>query len=149
MKTIIGIDPGAHGGIAVLYSDNNIYIYDMPSTPKDILEFFDEFRGKDCYAILEDVGHGMPGQSSSATAKFARHNGHLEMALLACGIPTRKVIPSKWMRSLGIGSSSGLSKKDWKNKLKAKAQELFPCTKMTLATCDAALIAYYGKTNDR
>lgn len=147
-KTIIvGIDPSAtHGGIAVLNSDGEVLsLVTMPPTPEDIYMFFRDISG-DARAYLEDVGHGIPGQSSAATAKFARHCGHLEMALLAAGIPTTTVTPQKWMRPYQLGSSKNLTKTEWKNKLKAKAQQLFPSLgkKLTLANCDALLIAYYG-----
>lgn len=149
MKYIIGIDPGEHGGIAVLDSAHKVIeVVKMPETPMDILYFFRKYAsyGDDVVAYLENVGHGMPGQSSSATANFARHNGHLEMALLALGISTVKVTPPKWLKMYQLGKSSDYEKSEWKRRLKAKAQELFPnLGKMvTLLTCDALLIALYG-----
>ena len=144
----IGIDPGNHGGIAVVDSTGKVIdIVKMPETPKDILDYLQSLMGADIalYCVLEDVGHGLPGQSSSATAKFARHNGHLDMALLALGIPTNTATPQKWMKTYSLGKSSGHSKTEWKNILKAKAQQLFPNEKLTLATCDALLIAEYAR----
>ena len=88
MTTIIGIDPGNAGGVAVLRGPN-IETHNMPETFPDIYNLFASLKdGADTLAVLEDVGHGMPGQSSKATAVFARHNGHLEMALYALGIRT-------------------------------------------------------------
>ena len=87
-RYVIGIDPGLSGGIAVLDSDGKIIDYtSMPQTPQDILEYLSQFKS-DSRCVIEDVGHGMPNQSSKATATFARHNGHLEMALIALQIPT-------------------------------------------------------------
>lgn len=149
----IGIDPGAHGGIAVVNSEGRVIdIIKMPETPKDILDYLQSLTGADItlQCVLEDVGHGLPGQSSSATAKFARHNGHLDMALLALGIPTTTATPQKWMKTYQLGKSSNHSKVEWKNMLKAKAQQLFPNEKLTLATCDALLIAEYcRRTNNK
>lgn len=144
----IGIDPGNHGGIAVVDSTGKVIdIVKMPETPKDILDYLQSLMGADIalHCVLEDVGHGLPGQSSSATAKFARHNGHLDMALLALGIPTTAATPQKWMKTYSLGKSSGHAKTEWKNILKAKAQQLFPNEKLTLATCDALLIAEYAR----
>lgn len=146
-KFVIGIDPGASGGIAVLNDTHRVVeVVNMPDTPLDILEFLRRYDPSDTVVYLEDVGKGMPGQSSSATAKFARHNGHLEMALLALQIPAVKVLPSRWERTYGLGSSSAYAKDEWKRRLKMKAQELFPDLgkKVTLKTCDALLIALYG-----
>lgn len=146
-KFVIGIDPGFVGGIAVLDEAYRVVeVTSMPETPMDILDVLRQYTGCDAVAYLEDVGKGMPGQSSSATAKFARHNGHLEMALLALGISTVKVTPQKWEKTYQLGKSSDYTKGEWKNRLKARAQELFPNLgkKVTLKTCDALLIALYG-----
>jgi len=146
MKHVIGIDPGLNGGIAVIDESHRVVeVVSMPQTPMDILDFFRKYE-KDSVAYMEDVGRGMPGQSSKATATFARHNGHLEMALLALGIRTFKMTPQKWEKMYQLGKSSEYSKNEWKNRLKAKAQELFPDLgkKVTLKTCDALLIALYG-----
>lgn len=148
VKLFIGIDPGQSGGIAVLNKNGGVEsVSTMPETPHDILEWLEEYSGHDCVCALEDVGHGMPGQSSKATATFARHNGHLEMALLALSIRTEKVTPQKWQKIYQLGSSKGIDKRVWKNKLKAKAQQLFPSLgkRITLSTCDALLLAEYAR----
>ena len=146
----IGIDPGLSGGIAILNQDGSVKeVVAMPDTPRDIYEFLFSYK-EDSRCVLEDVGHGMPGQSSKATATFARHNGHLEMALLALGIPTEKVTPQKWIKVYQLKKKKEQDKNEWKNVLKAKAQSLFPQLgkKVTLKTCDALLIAEYAsRTN--
>lgn len=143
----IGIDPGLSGGIAILNQDGSVKdVVAMPDTPRDIYEFLLSYK-EDSRCVLEDVGHGMPGQSSKATATFARHNGHLEMALLALGIPTEKVTPQKWIKVYQLKKKKEQDKNEWKNVLKAKAQSLFPQLgkKVTLKTCDALLIAEYAR----
>lgn len=150
MRTYIGIDPGQNGGIAVLAGEE-VETFKMPAIYPDIYLLFCELVTTygSITAILEDVGQGMPGQSSSATAKFARHMGHLEMALLAVGVRTEMVKPQKWQKifSNTIGNSRGLEKRDWKNRLKAEAQRLFPGQSVTLWSADALLIAEYGRRN--
>lgn len=155
MRYVIGIDPGANGGIAVLDEHGGVVeVLKMPETPQDILFFLDRYKtfvddgyGAHSVCYMEQVGQGMPGQSSSATAKFARHCGHLEMALIALNIPTHTVTPQKWEKGFQLGKSKGLPKTVWKNKLKSKAQQLFPQLgkKITLATSDALLLAEYGR----
>ena len=144
-KAIIGIDPGVSGGIAVL-KGSQLKVYNMPETYPDIYNLLASLKGENIVAVLEDVGHGIPGQSSKATAVFARHNGHLEMALYALGIRTIKVTPQKWQRyySNSLGKSSQHEKREWKNMLKGLAQQMFPSEKVTLKTADAILIANYG-----
>lgn len=141
-----------NGGIAVLGEDGEaVDVRNMPDTPADILEYLGHYQAFPCVCVLEDVGQGMPGQSSSATAKFARHNGHLEMALLALGIKTVKARPQKWEKTYALGKSSSYEKAEWKRKLKECAQQLFPKLgkKVTLKTCDALLIAEYCRRNFR
>lgn len=153
-KLVIGIDPGLSGGISVLDMDGSVVeIRKMPDTPQDILECLrrysgSTFFGNDVVCYIEKVGLGMPGQSSKATATFARHNGHLEMALLSLGIKTNDVTPNKWEKYYQLGKSTGCSKTEWKNKLKAKAQQLFPKEKVTLAVSDSLLIAEYGRKQE-
>ena len=56
------------------------------------------------------------------------------------------VKPQKWQKyfSNTLGKSSDYEKREWKNRLKALAQRLFPQEKVTLDTADAILISYYG-----
>lgn len=153
-KFVLGVDPGKLGGFAVLDMEGNVIdIHKMPETPQDILEYLRRFCrtelfGNDYVCYMERVGTGMPGQSSKATATFARHNGHLEMALLALGIKTNEVTPAKWMKYYQLGKSSDYSKTEWKNRLKGKAQQLFPNENVTLAIADALLIAEYGRKQE-
>lgn len=157
-RVILSIDPGASGAIAWVGSNGKPVVENMPETPMDILSLLKEIvcegksvgEGCDAVCYIEDVGYGMPNQSSKATASFARHNGHLEMALLALGIKAVKVLPSKWQKTLGIGTSKGCAdKREWKNKLKAKCQELYPDKKVTLANADALLILDYAINNEK
>ena len=148
----MGIDPGFSGGIAIL-KDGDIKTYNMPEEYTDVydllLEIKEEHENDDIVAVMENVGHGMPGQSSKATASFARHNGHIEMALYALCIRTDKVTPQKWQKyfsnSIGSAPTGNKEKKEWKNKLKSLAAQMYPAAKPTLYTADAILLADYGK----
>lgn len=150
-KVIIGIDPGANGGIAVGHDDGRlIAVAPMPATPKDLLDCLAEIHDDtskeygEIEAYLEKV-QGMPGQGGMAMFTFGKGFGHLEMALLALNIKTNEVTPQKWQKHFQLGSSTKCaSKTEWKNKLKAKAQQLFPNEKVTLKTADALLIYQYG-----
>lgn len=146
MKRTIGIDPGKHGGIAVIDESGGVVeVAKMPDTPQDLLELLERYKdGTVC--VLERVG-GMPGNAANAMFNFGKGYGHLQMALLALHIPTVDVTPNKWEKHYQLGSSGKYTKTEWKNRLKAKAQQLFPHLgkKITLATCDALLIAEYGR----
>lgn len=163
MKYVIGIDPGKNGGIAMLDQDGQpIEVVNMPETPKDLLDCLSNLlmvggamsdnASFVCY--IEKVG-GIPGQGASSAFSFGKGCGHLEMALLALKLSTNEVTPQKWQKGYQVGSSSitkssAAEKKEHKNKLKAKSQSLFPQLgkKITNATCDALLIAEYGRKQE-
>lgn len=144
-ETIIAIDPGKNGGFAI-YDKGDIRTVKMPETPMDI---FDELNNisKPAKCYLEIV-HGMPGQSGPASFVFGKGYGWLEMALLTLGIPTETVTPQKWTKTLGLGTkSSCASPTEWKNKLKAKAQQLYPYINVTLWNADSLLILHYAQNS--
>ncbi|NDA10096.1 MAG: hypothetical protein EBZ07_04525, partial [Verrucomicrobia bacterium] len=57
------------------------------------------------------------------------------------------VRPQKWQSFLSLGTSDG-NKTKWKNKLKAKAQNLYPDLDVTLAISDALLLLEYGRKTE-
>lgn len=142
-KTVIGIDPGKNGGIAIC-DGKECRCVKMPSTPSDLLCFLQEAGSAgNCVAYLEKVG-GMPGQGASASFVFGENYGHITLALLASKIPTEVVSPQRWQNFLNLRGKKGESKTDHKNRMKARAQQLFPSEKVTLWSADALLIAHYG-----
>lgn len=152
-----GVDPGSNGGIAYIdQNENSVESVKMPATMQDIYDellsrtLVEGFDKNNVTVILEDVGQGMPGQSSKATATFAEHVGCLKMALYALGLKTVLVKPQKWQKEYSgtIGNGKGLSKTEWKNKLKGLAQSLFPSMKVTLWSADDLLMAEYGRRNN-
>ena len=145
----MGIDPGMQGGLVWLDSDGNLLeCQKMPPTPQDILTALGSYNPENVVCFIEKVGFGMPGQSSKATATFARHCDQLEMALLAKGISTVEVTPAKWQKHFNLSGKKGESKTSHKNRIKAWAQQRFPQQKkITLAVSDAIAIAVYGYEN--
>lgn len=144
-KCILSCDPGTNGAFAIITASGKSLTHKMPDTPKDLFELLKSIKNEyevDC--ILEKVG-GLPGMGGSPMFNFGQGYGHIEMALIALEIPTTTVSPQKWQKSLLIGTKSKQSTTEWKNKLKGKAQQLFPYLKVTLGNADALLIAYYYK----
>lgn len=174
MKTIIAIDPGASGGIAVRYGDGTVDARKVPDTPKDTYDFLAAIQAGalDCgvRAYMEEVsGYAGNSHPGSFMFRFGQTYGNLEGFLIALGIPFELVRPQKWMKALGIppigiqrGDYKGLSAEDaakkrkhitqtnnrlkaaHKNRLKERAQRLFPQIKVTLANADALLLLEYG-----
>lgn len=144
-RLYLGIDPGQSGGIAIVDQLGNCTsLVKMPETEQDILwaiPFGDEIT----FGMIEKV-HALPKQGVSSTFKFGMGYGGLRMALVALAIRFDEVTPMKWQKALGVvprDVKGGESKNDHKNKLLAKAQQLFPNTKITRHTADSLLIAEY------
>lgn len=141
-RTIIGIDPGANGGIAWI-TDSKACVEKMPDTLQDLWELVVSISleagtgGTGIKSYLESVSSS-PQMGVVSSFSFGRGYGNLEMALTAAGIPFERVRPQVWQKALGC-----MTKGD-KNVSKRKAQELFPDRKITHATADALLIAHYG-----
>lgn len=143
---VLGIDPGASGGLAVARSSLDVLqAAKMPETDGDLWAWVHGARK--CWepdlCILEKV-HSMPGQGVSSSFKFGQSYGSLRMAVIAAGIPLEEVTPRKWQPAIGVRPIKGETKTAHKNRLKARAQELFPGLKITHATADALLLAVYG-----
>jgi hypothetical protein len=98
------------------------------------------------FGVLEKV-HSMPGQGVSSTFKFGQNFGFVRACMYMSGIPFELDTPQKWMKFYGMKKKKEESKTDWKNRLKAKAQQLYPNIKITNDMSDAMLIARYCKFN--
>ena len=145
---IVGVDPGASGGLAVIFPDGTVVT--EPFRGLTLLGMYHVFqdlrvdcseRGLLMRAAIEEV-HAMPKQGVASTFAFGRSFGHLEALMLAAGIAFERVQPRAWQGDLGLlRRNRDESKTAKKNRHKALAQELFPGVKVTHATADALLIA--------
>jgi crossover junction endodeoxyribonuclease RuvC len=141
----MGIDPGKSGSIVVL-SGSRIYTISLKETERDIWEFIQvmSMPSGNVRAYLEKVSP-MPKEGVSSVFKFGQSYGMLRGFLIASCIPFEWVTPATWCKAFGLKKSKNETKVEWKNKHKAKAQELFPKEKITHALADALLIAEYGR----
>lgn len=142
MQVLIAIDPGKKGGIAVRDAKGRVYADDMPDTLADLWSEINALNllpneigsQETMCAYIEDVGYHVAGNNASASATFARHVGHIEMALTAARISWQSVRPQKWMKSLGALPKE---KADRKRKIKELMQRRYPFVKVTLQNADA------------
>lgn len=160
----IGIDPGAKGGIASILVTTSgtevVKAFPMPDTEREVWHIVWNLKNAasptprnistfKIRALIEQVqgyvGKGANNegkQPGSSAFKFGMSYGGLRMALVAASIPFEKVPPATWQSALEIPPRGDKSKSQHKNVLKARAQELFPNIKVTLATADALLLAH-------
>lgn len=157
-NVFIGVDPGASGGIAVILGahveDQTVEVQAIGNlTIHQLWQQFDALGQTDCVAVLEQVGGFIPKTSAgyeggsyargSHMFTFGSWYGRLQMALTGAGIPYQQIVPRVWQRALGMKRDKGETDSKWKGRLKAKALELYPRVKVTLATADALLMAEY------
>jgi Holliday junction resolvasome RuvABC endonuclease subunit len=129
----LGVDVGVSGGLALLDEAGAVvWAVKMPATDADLFALLphDELT----VAVLEKV-HSSPQMGVTSAFTFGAGYGRCRMALAAAHIPFDELTPQVWQRKLG-----GLSGGD-KHLLKARAQQLYPAVKITLATADALLLA--------
>lgn len=159
---VIGIDPGAGGAIATLWSDPLISdataasIVDTPTvevtrgkrTVREVdpsalaLLLRDSVPMKDeAHIFIERVG-AMPGQGVASMFAFGRAAGIVEGVVAALGFPYTFVPPNAWTLFCGVrgGKDGSLS----------RARQLYPQMVPFLSRAkddgraDALLIAHYG-----
>ena len=142
MPLIIACDPGVNGGFA--WTDSESFeTAPMPPTDSDVCAFIAHLatKAKDVDLWLEEpplfAGKNIPG---SAIGKLMWNCGVIYGAAYACGFRIRRVRPAVWMKAHPVGTKGDLTTTAWKNKLKGRAQEVFPTVDVTLKNADALLI---------
>ena len=146
---IIGIDPGKSGGVAVI-SEDKINLANTPEEPIGMANVISSalnsayIDNERLTTYIENV-HAFPTDARSSAFKFGMNYGMWLGILGAYKIEVKKVSPYKWMEPY---KPLPKIKQERKSKLKEIAQGLCPDIRVTLKTCDAFLIALYGKNNE-
>lgn len=151
--SIIAIDPGNTGAIAVLTDDGQLIdVWDMPVVDKRISgalvrHILQPLARTATVCVIEDV-HAMPGQGVTSMFTFGRGLGVVEGVALGASIPVRYVSPAKWKKALGLSKDKGVSRR--------RAIETWPALSPQFARvkddgrAEAALIGHYwAKFGDR
>lgn len=144
----VAIDPGASGGIVWEIPGFQTGAENLPENPAELVQLLDSIqKDGDVRVYLEEVGGYIGGKTmpGSHAFNFGRGFGQILGVCAALGIPVELVKPGKWQKALGLGTSAGLTKTQWKNKLKLKASQLYPNTAVTLKVADALLILHAAK----
>lgn len=144
----IGIDPGKSGGLVTLDCDGLVLsMTKMLPTEQDLWNWFQEqSEWTNLHALIEFINPGFKGTNKSSMSKLYGNYMQLRGFLIASSIPFDHVMTAKWRKGLGIPPRTKTqTETQWKNQLKAKAQQLFPQEKVTLWSADALLIAEYNR----
>lgn len=110
MRTILGIDIGAQGALALLDENGSLLeVADMPilrDGPKNRPSVNGALlapivrRWQPSHAFVEFVD-ARPGEGAVGAFAFGRSRGAPEGALGACGVPATTIAPASWTRALG------------------------------------------------
>lgn len=141
---LVAVDPGVSGAIVTYQQHLGLSSYNMPGTDWEVCKLVANIStqaGKVVLYLEEPplyAGKNIPG---SAIGKLMWNTGVLYGAAVACGWEVHRVRPAIWQKAHPVGTKGDLSTTAWKNKLKARAGELFGSDiKVTLANADALLI---------
>lgn len=141
--TIIGIDPGRNGGIAV--QDEGVF-----KMPKDTLQVGEMLKGYNRPLVFlekisirpDDMTFGKASRVQKMLADYERLKGGLEV----CGIPYVMVHPMTWQKGAGVRLQGVHEEKAArKRRYKQAAERLYPNIKVALWNADALLILRFGE----
>lgn len=147
MKYYIGLDLGSNGGVVVLNETGTVTeVFKNPDNVPEWVEKLSKYKDEHCFCITEKV-HSQPINGGKANFTFGKTVGITLTTFEILKIPFQEVTPQSWMKTYMMKKEKGETVTSWKNRLKNKAQQLFPKEKVTLWSADAFLIAEYCRRN--
>ena len=154
INAVMGIDPGAQGGIAVYIDGMNVKRHKMTRDNEELRDLLLYYRKNyNCLAFLEklclrpddvsvEVGKKNMGKAFRIQKMLANFE-HLKAVLEIIGMPYVLVHPMSWQSRLGL-RIKGEDKKERKARYKEQAEKLYGGN-VTLWNADALLIMHFGR----
>lgn len=146
---IIGIDPGANGGIAT-YADGGASVFKMPRQLSDLKDYFVYIRNNYTPIVfieklsLQGRDYGVSGMGKIIRLQRMLQNyEQLKAIVSVCNIDYAQVAPLTWQSRLKL-RIKGEEKPQRKARYKIEASKRYPALKSTLWSCDAILIMQFG-----
>lgn len=158
ITAVIGIDPGANGGIAVFIPGDHPKVVKMPKDVTELADFLQYYAATykpivflEKLSVRPDDVEIMPdGQPNMGKMyriqKLMGNYEHLRALIESSGIPYVMVHALKWQSTLKL-RVKGLKeeKAERKRRYAEKAAQLYPTVKITLWNSDAILIMHFGR----
>ena len=162
---IVGIDPGAGGGIAI-HDGTVATCAPLEAGPRWLYNLLMEKKaaGGDFIVLIEKVGlHLAEMKSDQNSAEGAQISGKSSPAIIfrlqtmiassvqaytvvqLCGLPVCWVQPRSWQAFLGLGRIPGESDTQRKGRYRAYAAQTYPGLHVTLKTQDAVCLMEFGR----
>lgn len=158
VNCVIGIDPGANGGIAVFVPGAKVKTVKMFKENADLADFLCYY--KENYAPIvfleklsvrpDDVAVGPDGKPNMGKVyriqQMMANYEHLKAIIETAGIPYAMVHPASWQTKLKLRIQGQKEEKaDRKRRYQKIAGEYYPDAKVTLWNADALLIMHFGR----
>lgn len=147
VKTIIGIDPGKSGGLAIYSSFmQKPQVVKMPKTPVLLKEVLSNYVDTNLVVYIEKVsrwrGDEQTGGKAFGIDKMLANYTELLTVMQLLSITYIEVLPRTWRKALNLPKINVYKQR--KDSNKKHAQYLFPAIKATLWNCDCLLILNYA-----
>ena len=147
---IIGIDPGAGGGIAVWRPNKKTEVIKMPKDILRLKEYLEYMNGICNPLVFIEKVQLRPDDVADNPGKVYRIQQMLNAfqslkdCVSFCGIPFVLVHPQKWQNELKL-KLKGEEKPERKKRYQRAAQSYYPEISVTLWNADALLILHFGR----
>lgn len=158
INCVIGVDPGAGGGLSVFIPGTIVKTVKMPKELSDLRDFFSYYaenykpivfleklsvRPDD---IQADGGKTNMGKLYRVQKMMANYE-HLKALIETSGVPYVLTHPMTWQTKLQLRGRNGYveAKADRKRRYQEKAGSLYPGVKTTLWNSDAILLMHFGR----
>lgn len=152
---IIGIDPGAGGGLSFFSKTKTPEAVKMPSSRKEIFEFLSSLKqhsernNEKVLVFIEKVNlyrgdDETPGKSFGIM-KLLGNFETLQTCFEILEMPFVLVPAVTWQTTLNLKGRKGESKQERKKRYSEFARAYFPENKITLQTADAYCLLIFGK----
>lgn len=158
INCVIGIDPGANGGLAVFIPGNEVKVVKMPKDLMDLRDFFAYYAETYKPIIFlekltvrpDDITPDASGKANMGKLyriqRMMANFEHLKALIETAGIPYVLVHPLSWQTKLKLRVKGQKEEKaERKKRYQEKAQSLYPQVKVTLWNADALLIMHFGR----
>lgn len=154
---VIGIDPGAAGGLAVFLPGQNPKVVKMPNDIRELADFF-AYYAENYKPIIfleklsvrpDDVA--VQGDKASMgklyrIQKMLANFEHLKALIETAGIPYVQCHPMTWQTKLKLRERGAHEEKAARKKrYAAHAAKLYPGVKVALWNSDALLLMHFGR----
>ena len=158
-KWYLGVDPGTEGAASLIDGSSGVETIRLSTSDRDLWGWLAERRERIAFAMLEQIDprptmvfdHELKqvcARILKSTCLLYGDYWRLRAMLVALGtVPWLSIPPKRWQQGLDIvPKSKAETARDWKNRLKQRAEQLFPAECVVLATADSLLLARYCYT---